>query len=478
MNNSVPLEIARNLIIDLKNYENQPDQNIDWTQDDLKRAYRIFEYIKLNEQGIFNLDNKWVLEILSNKNINAFKKIMKVFGSSAFDKIYKLSQTLDSNIQLKEKWMTPEKEKKSIKLAPIPNIDYLFDEIKLMKPIDINEIKPKRGRPKKIIKLAPMTKIDKEYNQIIEDIKKYKPIDINEIKPKRGRPKKNIKLAPIQNIDDLIKEVAKYKPIDIKKVKPNEHNIFDLALKKINQYREEKKLEKDLRKLEKREKFEQKNKLDVDDPFEIAFQEIEKKKKMMKKKPIKLKRIPDTNELEKEVAKYKPIDIQKVRAKKKILDVKPETKNDIQNNLNELKEYIKEKDIMNFWVESKNLKTLYRFDKTQMRAFLKENKQFKNKLMCHVKLLFNDHNIGKSNKPIFIIKIYVYKVNNDGEIDYDDSNTWSLVIQYDDKDLELNPISMGELESMIKNVANRKIMSDMSGISYDSYNQAYYNTLS
>ena len=70
---------------------------------------------------------------------------------------------------------------------------------------------------------------------------------------------------------------------------------------------------------------------------------------------------------------------------------------------------------------------------------------------------------------ILTIKIYIYFINDLGEIDYDDSNTWSLVISWTRSELDNNRFTLDELKKMIDTAYLRQIETDMAGMSYTSW---------
>lgn len=75
----------------------------------------------------------------------------------------------------------------------------------------------------------------------------------------------------------------------------------------------------------------------------------------------------------------------------------------------------------------------------------------------------------KENDWILAIQIYIYKVSDDGKIDYDTSNTWRLVINYTKNELDNNRFTLNELKNMIDKTAEHSITSDLEGISYTNW---------
>ena len=148
-----------------------------------------------------------------------------------------------------------------------------------------------------------------------------------------------------------------------------------------------------------------------------------------------------------------------------------------------LQDKISEKEINNFWVicDRIDFKPIKNISKVDIQKYILGKVQYyREKTLANVKFIFeSDTKLKKhinsktglldDSALVLTIKIYIYCINNDGKIDYDDSNTWSLVISWTKDELNNNHFTIDELKKMIDTAYLRKIMSDMAGISYTSW---------
>ncbi len=148
-----------------------------------------------------------------------------------------------------------------------------------------------------------------------------------------------------------------------------------------------------------------------------------------------------------------------------------------------LQDKISEKEINNFWLicDRADFKPIKNMTKDDIQKYILNKVQYyRGKTLANIRFIFKSNTELKKhtnketgllddNATILIIKIYIYFINNEGEIDYDDANTWSLVVSWTKKELNNNHFTIDELKKMIETAYLRKIMSDMSGISYTSW---------
>ena len=78
---------------------------------------------------------------------------------------------------------------------------------------------------------------------------------------------------------------------------------------------------------------------------------------------------------------------------------------------------------------------------------------------------------------IFVIHIYVFKINDKGLFDTDGYDTMGLSIRYTKNELNKNHLTIDELKEMIRMVYKGKIVTDMKGISYTRWIYKYNEVL-
>lgn len=145
----------------------------------------------------------------------------------------------------------------------------------------------------------------------------------------------------------------------------------------------------------------------------------------------------------------------------------------VEKYFNKLKDMVDEKELKNFWIicGRNDFKPIKNTTKSEMKAYLKTKPQFyRDKNIANIGLFFR-RSFSDSAKWIFVIKIYIYAISDDGDIDYDSANTWSLVILYNSDELNNNHFTIKELLQMINLASNRTIMTDMAGINYTRWLQ-------
>lgn len=142
---------------------------------------------------------------------------------------------------------------------------------------------------------------------------------------------------------------------------------------------------------------------------------------------------------------------------------------------NKLNYMLHEKDLINFWIlpERSDFKPIKNVSKKEMQQYLKTKPQYYNgKKIANVNIVFKPgikfDKITPKEK-IFFIKIFIYIINEEGKIDYDDDNEWMLMISYTESELDKNHFTLKELNQMIKETTSLKISSDIGGITYTTW---------
>jgi hypothetical protein len=147
--------------------------------------------------------------------------------------------------------------------------------------------------------------------------------------------------------------------------------------------------------------------------------------------------------------------------------------NNMEEYFTKLKEKIKEKELNDFWIlgDRSDFKPIKNANKKSIKKMLKEKSQYyKNKHICNVKLIFKSGiKFSKIDEEewIFSIVINVYNIEDDGELDTDDTSL--LMINYDSDELLNNKFTLAELNEIIGIATDRKVVTDLTGITYSSY---------
>lgn len=142
---------------------------------------------------------------------------------------------------------------------------------------------------------------------------------------------------------------------------------------------------------------------------------------------------------------------------------------------NKLKDKLSEKDLNDFWIicGRSDFKPIKNIKKKEMQNYIKTKTQYyAGKNLANISIVFRprvNFNTLKDSDWLLTIKIYIYNISSDGEIDTDESDTWSLIILYNKDELNDNHFTLNELNQMIQMGSSRKIISDMSGISYSNW---------
>ena len=156
---------------------------------------------------------------------------------------------------------------------------------------------------------------------------------------------------------------------------------------------------------------------------------------------------------------------------------------DIETYFFKLKDKLEEKELDDFWIfpDRSDFKPIKNTTKKQIQSYLKGKvKYYAGKKIANVYTIFrpriNFNNI-KEEDWIYTIKITIFEISEEGNIDTSISDSWDLNIVYNKKELEDNHFSIKELDIMIKVVSDRNIMTDIGGMSYSSWIRSYNNLL-
>lgn len=155
---------------------------------------------------------------------------------------------------------------------------------------------------------------------------------------------------------------------------------------------------------------------------------------------------------------------------------------------------ISQNKLTKFWVfcDSKEFDPIKRStdEKDKMKKYIKNKSDLWNQKIAGIGLLdtVSAKKINKKNDDdvVFTVKIYIYMINDKGEFDYDDINTWCLIVRYTKAELnEKRPTYdklIANVKQMVKLAEKKKMMTDFVGITYtefiDSYNKMKVKALS
>jgi hypothetical protein len=145
------------------------------------------------------------------------------------------------------------------------------------------------------------------------------------------------------------------------------------------------------------------------------------------------------------------------------------------DQFNELKDKVENKKLNNFWLicGRSDFKPFLDTTKKDIIKFISDKLQYyKNKNIANVSIIFRPKiNFDKINDDdwVFSIQITIYNINNNGEIDYNVGSTWMLSIETSKKEFLENKFVLKELPQMIEMASDRRITSDVGGISYTSW---------
>jgi len=156
---------------------------------------------------------------------------------------------------------------------------------------------------------------------------------------------------------------------------------------------------------------------------------------------------------------------------------------DIETYFFKLKDKLEEKELNDFWIfpDRTDFKPIKNKSRKQIQTYLKGKvRYYAGKKIANVYTIFrpriNFNNI-KEEDWIYTIKITIFEISEEGNIATNLGDSWALNIVYNKKELAENHFSIKELDIMIKIASDRKIMSDMGGMSYSSWIRYYSDLL-
>jgi hypothetical protein len=156
---------------------------------------------------------------------------------------------------------------------------------------------------------------------------------------------------------------------------------------------------------------------------------------------------------------------------------------DIETYFFKLKDKLEEKQLKDFWIfpDRSDFKPIKNTTRKQIQSYLKEKvRYYAGKKIANVYTTFrpriNFNNITEDDF-IYRLNIIIFEISEDGSIDTNIGDSWDLIIIYNKKELAENHFSLKELDIMIKMASERKIITDLGGITYNKWIHNYNNVL-
>lgn len=145
------------------------------------------------------------------------------------------------------------------------------------------------------------------------------------------------------------------------------------------------------------------------------------------------------------------------------------------DQFNDLKDKIDKKKLNEFWLVCgrSDFRPLIDMNKKDIIKFISDKIQYyKNKNIAKIILIFRQKiNVDELNDDdwVFIIKITIFNIDDNGKLDSGIGSTWMLIVEYSKKEFIENKFTLKELSQMIEMASDSKIVSDLGGISYTSW---------
>jgi len=140
----------------------------------------------------------------------------------------------------------------------------------------------------------------------------------------------------------------------------------------------------------------------------------------------------------------------------------------MEEYLSNLEQDLSDKKLDDFWVmcDDSDFKAIKK-SKSEVKKILKEKAEsYKNKKIANIRLFFNKKGLNNQDW-IFAVKITIYEINENGNIDTTSNSTWGVYIRYSEEELNKNKFKVNALEKLVKKVAAKKLTSNMIvGINY------------
>ena len=139
----------------------------------------------------------------------------------------------------------------------------------------------------------------------------------------------------------------------------------------------------------------------------------------------------------------------------------------MEEYLAKLEKDLSEKKLDDFWALCDTEFKAIKKSKSDIKKILKDKVDFyKNKKIANIRLFVRKAGLDDQSW-IFAIKITVYEINDDGKIDTTSNSTWGVYIRYNEEELSKHKFKVNALEKLVKQVANKKLTSNMiTGINY------------
>ena len=133
----------------------------------------------------------------------------------------------------------------------------------------------------------------------------------------------------------------------------------------------------------------------------------------------------------------------------------------MEEYLNKLEKDLSDKKLDNFWVMINSEFKAIKKTKTDIKKMIKDDlDNYANKKISNIRLFVSKS--GLNNKSwIFAIKITIFEIDEKGRIDTTIDSTWGVYIKYNEDELSKNKFKVNALEKLVKQVASKKLTSDM-----------------
>ena len=137
--------------------------------------------------------------------------------------------------------------------------------------------------------------------------------------------------------------------------------------------------------------------------------------------------------------------------------------------ISNLEKEISTKKLDDFWIICDGDFKIITKSQVEIIKTLKEKAdKYKNKKIAHIQLHINTNGLN-SDSWIFSIKIIIYPIDINGQIDLSMENTWGLYLKYNKHELLTNKFKIGYLEKLLKKVTAKKVTSNLLfGVYYSS----------
>ena len=144
----------------------------------------------------------------------------------------------------------------------------------------------------------------------------------------------------------------------------------------------------------------------------------------------------------------------------------------MNNYLEELREKLNNKKLLNFWInlENKKFKPL-NYTKEEILEGINNNlEKYVNKRFAHIRIGIkkdiNDYTVN--HQDVFSIRIVIYTVNKKGDFSRSEDLMWGCLIRYDLFDILEKKFSLEDLKIILENTNDRTIISDgITGMPYE-----------